>query len=146
MFSSKRIGILIAMLWLVSPAMAQEKPPQIRTDLLAVSFGKPLQLYYRDGQGISKLDVFSTGMGSPVYYKGEAELHFYNKKEDLAPPKEGVAPPVPVASVKLSAGNRRTLLVFVTNNDAVKTKAYGISDARMKAGDYYLFNFSKYPI
>ncbi|MFK7910046.1 MAG: hypothetical protein AB8F34_05520 [Akkermansiaceae bacterium] len=142
----EKIAILIAISCLISPAVAKEKPPQIRTDLLAVSFGKPLHLYYRDSQGISKLDIFSTGIGSPVYYKGEAVLHFYKRKQDLAPPKEGVAPPIPAASVKLSAGNRRTLLVFVTNNNQVNTKVYGISDAQMKAGDYYLFNFSKFPI
>jgi len=119
------------------------QPATVRTDLMPVSMSGDLTLFYAHKKQVTKLEVFSTAMGTPVFYQGSTALHFYASEKDLQAVLEGAAEAKPLITVSLGKAARRTLLVFVPA--AAKTwqcRAFPVEDERLGAGEYRVYNFS----
>lgn len=119
------------------------QPATTRTDLMPVSMSGDLTLYYAHKKQVTKLEVFSSAMGTPVFYQGSTALRFYASEKDLQAVLGGSEEVKPLITVSLDKAARRTLLVFVPA--AAKTwqcRAFPIEDDRLGAGEYRVYNFS----
>lgn len=110
---------------------------------MPVSMSGDLTLYYAHKKQVTKLEVFSTAMGTPVFYQGSTALRFYASEKDLQAVLGGSEEVKPVITVSLDKAARRTLLVFVpTAAKAWQCRAFPVEDERLGAGEYRVYNFS----
>ncbi|WP_193211949.1 hypothetical protein [Luteolibacter marinus] len=135
---------LFACLFLGFAGYAAGQEKTIRTDLMPIGLGDSLVAWYWQKGKAVKLEVFETAMGSPVFYRGPRELKLFATPEDARPRAADEKPVTPLAVAKLPEGDRRVLLLCVTPKPGARPmlKAYGVSDDKLKAGDYRFFNFS----
>lgn len=138
---------LVLLTFFIASAVAafaqQGQPATTRTDLMPVSMAGDLTLYYAVKSQVTKLEVFSSAMGTPVFYQGSTTLLFYASETDLKAVLAGSEEVKPAVTVALGDAARRTLLVFVPA--AAKTwqcRAFPIDDGQLGAGEYRVFNFS----
>ena len=126
-------------------AVGQE--PTVRVDLMPISLNGRLVAYYSAGSKIQKLEAFETGIGSPLFYKGIKTLRLYATEEDARPRAVGEPQPAPIAVISLPEKVRRVLLLPIAKPDnKLEIRAMGIDDNSLKAGDYRIFNFSKFDL
>lgn len=137
------VACLLGMLSL-SAQNAPTPEPVVRLDLMPISLSGKLELFYQVNGKVNKLEAFETGIGTPIFYKGPKTLRLYNSEADARPRAEGEAPVLPVATVSLPAGVRRTLLLPVKKPDSqIEVRALGVDDKSLTAGDYRIFNLSQ---
>ncbi len=125
---------------LTQPALSQEQV--VSTEIVTIALDEPVGgLYFHNGKDIAFFQATPTGLGEPLKYKGSRRLALRTSEAEfsLEPPL-----PPPHASVVLPLGSERVLLACLKTGDApVKMVAYDIGKARIGAGDYRFFNFSR---
>jgi hypothetical protein len=126
---------------------AQEGEERIRTEFLTVSVNQDLPpLHYLNNGKPAVLEVFMTGMGSPLSYRGPRVLRLFASEADLTP-VEGAPVPVPLAQVLLPSEGRVVLLFSKGGAaDEIQLRALGINADKLRAGDYQFFNYSRQSI
>jgi hypothetical protein len=137
--------LLVLPLCLAGSCLGQSDKEKITTEFvtLSLSGGAPAH-YYRDGKKVIKLEVSAQGIGAPVTYSGPAVLSLYDDPAELAPQDPDKPKPEPSFQVALPADEDRILLIFSNAQGALPgVRALGISTAKMKAGDYRIFNLSR---
>ncbi len=121
--------------------------PVVRIDLMPISLSGKLVAYYSSGSKIQKLEAFETGIGTPLFYKGAKTLRLFATEDDARPRAEGEPQPKPLAIVSLPEKVRRALLLpIATPENKLEIRAMGIDDNSLKAGDYRIFNLSKFDL
>jgi hypothetical protein len=126
---------------------AAGQEPVVRIDLMPISLSGRLVAYYWSGSKIQKLETFETGIGSPLFYKGAKTLRLFATEDDARPRAEGEPQPKPLAIVSLPEKVRRALLLpIATPENKLEIRAMGIDDNSLKAGDYRIFNLSKFDL
>ncbi len=136
---------LLLFLCLIGSCPGQSDKEQVTTEIVTLSLGGGVPAYYyEDSTKVIRLEVSAQGIGAPVEYRGPAMLSLYDDPADLAPRDPDKPGPKPAFQVSLPAGEDRILLLFSTAQGAQpKVRALGISTAKMKAGDYRVFNLSR---
>ncbi len=135
------IRILVLALGLLAvPAFSQQ--PVVNTEIVTIALDDPVaDLYFHTGKEIAYFQANPTGLGAPLRYKGPPRFMLRTSKEEfeMEPPL-----PAPHAWVDLPLNSERVLLVCLKSGDApVQLRAYDIGKARIAAGDYRFFNFSR---
>lgn len=132
------IAILLGSL--VLPAHSQE--PLVKTEIVTIALDESVGgLYFQNGEGISMFQANPTGLGEPLKYKGPRRFVLRTSEAEFStePPL-----PAPHAWVDLPENSERVLLACLQRGDEpVKIVAYDIGKARIGAGEYRFFNFSR---
>ena len=137
-------GLVAVGLLAVQPAAAQE--PAVRIDLMPITLSGKIDTYFVTKGEVKLLEAYSSAMAPPIFYKGPAKLRLYASEADaraslVPPPPTGG--PVPVATVTLPTGMRRTLLFQIRgDNQKIEVRAIGVDDKALRAGDLRVFNLS----
>lgn len=134
----KLLSLFIGLLAL--PAFSQE--PLISTEIVTIALDDSVAgLYFHNGKDISVFQANPTGLGEPLRYKGTRRFVLRTSAEEFS-----MEPPLPAphAWVDLPLNSDRVLLACLkTADQPVRMVAYDIGKARIDAGEYRFFNFSK---
>ena len=134
----KLLSILLGLLAL--PAFSQETV--VDTEIVTVALdGSVDGLFFNNGKSISLFQANPTGLGEPLKYKGPPRLMLRTSEAEFA-----LKPPLPAphAWVDLPTDSGRVLLACLKSGDApLRVIAYDIGKARIGAGEYRFFNFSR---
>jgi hypothetical protein len=134
----KPLAILLGLLAL--PAFSQEK--LVNTEIVTIALdGSVSGLFFHNGKDITSFQANPTGLGEPLKYKGSRKFMLRTSAAEFS-----MQPPLPAphASVYLPMNSERVLIACLKSGDApVKMMAYDIGNARIGAGDYRFFNFSR---
>jgi hypothetical protein len=121
------------------PAAGQE--PNVSTEVVSIALdGHVSGLFFNNGKEISVFQASPTGLGEPLSYKGPRRFALRSSEAEFAmkPPL-----PAPAAWVDLPTGSDRVLLACIKSGEApLKLAAYDIGKARLRAGQYRVYNFS----
>jgi hypothetical protein len=134
----KPLAILLGLLAL--PAFSQEK--LVSTEIVTIALdGSVSGLFFHNGKAISSFQANPTGLSEPLKYKGSQKFMLRTSEAEFAME----APlPAPHAAVNLPLNSERVLLACLKSGDApVKMIAFDIGKARIGAGEYRFFNFSR---
>ena len=134
----KLLSILLGLLAL--PAFSQETV--VDTEIVTIALdGSVDGLFFNNGKSISLFQANPTGLGEPLRYKGPPRLMLRTSEAEFA-----LKPPLPAphAWVDLPLDSGRVLLACLKSGDApLRVIAYDIGKARIGAGEYRFFNFSR---
>jgi hypothetical protein len=132
------VPVLLGLLAL--PGISEETT--VNTKIVTIALDNSVAgLFFDNGKDISTFQANPTGLGEPLKYKGPQRFMLRTSEAEfsLKPPL-----PPPYAWVDLPPNSDRVLLACLTRGDApVKIIAYDIANARIGAGDYRFFNFSR---
>ncbi len=132
--------ILPFLAWCTLPAICQEA--NVRTEIVTIALDQPVHgLFFDNGEEIAWFQALPTGLGEPLKYNGPRRLMLRSSEAEFSQP-----PPLPPAHawVDLPANSDRVLLACLKSGDApVRMLAYDIGSARIRAGEYRFFNFSR---
>lgn len=135
----KRISVLLFGLFVLS-SPAQE--PTVNTEIVTIALDDSVAgLYFDSGKGISYFQANPTGLGEALKYKGPRKFVLRTSEAEFS-----LAPPLPPAhaSVDLPLDSDRVMLACLKSGDSpLKLVAYDIGRARIGAGEYRFFNFSR---
>jgi hypothetical protein len=135
----KKLILLILALFAL-PAFCQEA--EFSTEIVTIALDEAVDgLFFHNGKDISRLQANPTGLGEPLKYKGSRRFMLRTSAAEFA-----LKPPLPPAHawVDLPLDSDRVLLACLKSSDApVKMLAYDIGKARIGAGEYRFFNFSR---
>ena len=114
----------------------------VRTEIVTIALDEPVDgLFFHNGEATARLQANPTGLGEPLKYSGPRRLLLRTTEAEFSLP-----PPLPPAhaSIDLPPDSDRVLLACLKSGDApVKFLAYDIGKARIGAGEYRFFNFSR---
>lgn len=134
----KTLAIFLGLLAL--PAMSQET--LVNTEIVTIALdGSVSGLFFHNGKDISSFQANPTGLGEPLKYKGPQKFILRTSAAEFS-----MEPPLPAphAWVNLPVNSERVLLACLKTGDSpVKIVAYDIGKARIVAGQYRFFNFSR---
>lgn len=134
----KTLAIFLGLL--AVPAFSQEK--SVSTEIVTIALdGSVSGLFFHNGKDISSFQANPTGLGEPLKYKGPQKFMLRTSEAEFS-----MEPPLPAphAWVNLPMNSERVLLACLKSGDApVKMMAYDIGKARIGAGEYRFFNFSR---
>ena len=135
---SKTLALFFVLL--APPAMSQET--LVNTEIVTIALdGSVSGLYFHNGKDISSFQANPTGLGEPLKYKGPQKFMLRTSAAEFS-----MEPPLPAphAWVNLPKNSERVLLACLKTDDSpVKIVAYDIGKARIGAGQYRFFNFSR---
>ena len=135
---SKTLALFFVLL--APPAMSQET--LVNTEIVTIALdGSVSGLYFHNGKDISSFQANPTGLGEPLKYKGPQKFMLRTSAAEFS-----MEPPLPAphAWVNLPKNSERVLLACLKTGDSpVKIVAYDIGKARIGAGQYRFFNFSR---
>lgn len=125
---------------LVLPAFPQEAV--VNTEIVTVALDDSVAgLYFHNGKDIAIFQANPTGLGEPLRYKGPRRFMLRTSEAEFS-----MKPPLPAphAWVDLPLNSDHVLLACLKSGDApVRMVAYDIGKARIGAGQYRFFNFSR---
>lgn len=125
------------------PAHGQEA--DVRMEIVTIALEQPVYgLFFDNGGEIARFQAIPTGLGQPLKYHGPRRFILRTSEADFS---RTTRLPPPHAWVDLPTDSDRVLLACLKRGDApVKMLAYDIGRARISAGDYRFFNFSRSPL
>lgn len=134
----KTLAIFLVLLTL--PALSQET--FVNTEIVTISLdGSVSGLFFHNGKDVSLFQANPTGLGEPLKYKGPQTFMLRTSAEEFS---MELPLPAPHAWVNLPMNSERVLLACLKTGDSpVKIVAYDIGKARIGAGQYRFFNFSR---
>lgn len=136
----KKIAAIVLLGLLALPARSQQET--VTTEIVAVALDELVSgLYFHNGKDISTFQANPTGLGEPLAYKGPRRFELRNSEAEFTqkPPL-----PPPAAAVDLPLDSNRVLVVCAkTGKEPLKLVAFDIGSAKIRAGDYRFFNFSR---
>ncbi len=125
---------------LVLPAFSQET--LVNTEIVTIALdGSVSGLFFHNGKDVSSFQANPTGLGEPLKYKGTQKFMLRTSAAEFS-----MEPPLPAphAWVNLPMNSERVLLACLKIGDSpVRIVAYDIGKARIGAGQYRFFNFSR---
>lgn len=134
----KLLTFLLGLLAL--PALSQEAT--VKTEIVTIALDDSVAgLHFHNGKEIALFQANPTGLGEPLKYEGTRRFMVRTSAAEFA-----LKPPLPAphAWVDLPLDSDRVLLACLKSGEApVKLIAYDIGKARIGAGDYRFFNFSR---
>lgn len=133
-FAALLLGLLAV------PAFSQE--PRVNTEIVSIALDDPVNgLFFHNGKEIAGFQANSTGLGEPLKYHGARRFVLRTSAAEfsLKPPL-----PAPCAWIDLPPDSDRVLLACLKSGESpMKLVAYDIGKARIGAGEYRFFNFSR---
>lgn len=134
----KTLAIFLGLL--AVPAFSQET--LVSTEIVTIALdGSVSGLFFHNGKDVSAFQANPTGLGEPLKYKGPQKFMLRTSEAEFS-----MEPPLPAphAWVNLPVNSERVLLACLKTDDSpVKIIAYDIGKARIGAGQYRFFNFSR---
>lgn len=122
------------------PAFSQETI--VNTEIVTIALDDSADgLYFHNGRSVSLFQANPTGLGEPLKYKGLRRFVLRTSEAEFS-----MKPPLPPphAWVDLPLDSDRVLLACLKSGSApMKLVAYDIGRARIGAGEYRFFNFSR---
>jgi hypothetical protein len=136
---------LITLILGLLPILGFSQEAVVKTEIVTIALAEPVNgLFFHNGESVSAFQANPTGLGEPLKYHGPRHFQLRTTEAEFS-----MTPPLPAAhaSVDLPIDASRVLIACIkSGNNPVKMIAYDIGNARIGAGEYRFFNFSRSPV